>query len=97
LAFAIGSAAAGAETTFQRMKDTVQHIMQEYKTDKLRYAVMVFGDQTLSPLSFGQTLPDEDAVGNPMSSRYIINRQDLSCSSSACKPTGFHLLAFNCF
>lgn len=62
LAFAISSVAAGAETTFQRMKDTVKQIMQEYQTDKLRYAVMVFGDQTTSPLSFEETLPDEETV-----------------------------------
>lgn len=62
LAFAISSAAADADKTFQRMKDTVKKIMQEYKTDKLRYAVMAFGDQTVSPLTFGRTFPDEKMV-----------------------------------
>ena len=42
LAFAISSAAADAETTFQRMKDTIKQIMQEYKTEKLRYGLLVF-------------------------------------------------------
>ena len=52
LAFAISSAAADAETTFQRMKDTIKQIMQEYKTEKLRYGLLVFGDKTISPLNF---------------------------------------------
>lgn len=62
LAFAISSAAAGSGTTFQQMKDTVQEIMQTYKTDKLRYAVMVFGGRVLSPINFALTLPDDKTV-----------------------------------
>lgn len=63
LAFAISSAAAGAEATFQRIKDTVKEIMQTYKTDKLRYALLVFGSQPSSPISFALSLPDDETVG----------------------------------
>lgn len=62
LAFAISSAAADAETTFQRMKDTIKQIMQEYKTEKLRYGLLVFGDKTISPLNFERSFPDDKAV-----------------------------------
>ena len=62
LVFAISSAAAGSETTFQQMKDTVQEIIQTYKTDKLRYAFMVFGNRAISPINFAQTRPDEETV-----------------------------------
>ena len=63
LTFAISSAAAGAEETFQRVKDTVKEIMQTYKTDKLRYALLVFGNQPISPISFGLSFPDDETVG----------------------------------
>lgn len=63
LAFAISSAAAGADATFKQMKDTVKEIMQTYKTDKLRYAVLVFGDQVIPSISFALTLPDDETVG----------------------------------
>ena len=63
LAFAISSAAADAETTFQRMKDTIKQIMQEYKTGKLRYGLLVFGDTTISSLNFERAFPDDNAVG----------------------------------
>ena len=63
LAFAISSAAAGAQTTFQRIKDTVNEIMQTYKTDKLRYALLVFGNQPISGISFALSLPDDETVG----------------------------------
>ena len=79
LAFAISSTATGAERTFQRMKDTVQQIMQEYKTDKLRYAVLVFGDQTKSPLSFGRVLPDDKTVG------YAIEWFSIECRETKTK------------
>ena len=62
LAFAISSAAKDADRTFRRMKHTVERIMVEYNSDKLRYAVMVFGDHTQSPLNFSQTLPDSEMV-----------------------------------
>jgi len=63
LAFAISSAAAGAEATFQLMKDTVKEIMQTYKTNKLRYALLAFGSQPSSLFSFALSLPDDDTVG----------------------------------
>ena len=63
LVFAISSAAAGAEATFQRIKDTVKDIMQTYKTDKLRYALLAFGSQPISPITFALSLPDDDTVG----------------------------------
>lgn len=66
LAFAISSAAKDADRTFRRMKDTVKHVMKEYNSDKLRYAVMVFGDHTQSPLNFSQTLPDDEMVGTEL-------------------------------
>ena len=62
LAFAISSAAAGAEATFQRIKDTLKEIMQTYKTDKLRYALLAFGSQPITPISFALSLPDDDMV-----------------------------------
>ena len=63
LAFAISSAAAGAEATFKRIKDTVKEVMQTYKTDKLRYALLVFGRQPSSPIRFGLSLLDDETVG----------------------------------
>ena len=63
LAFAISSASAGAEATFQRIKDTVKEIMQTYKTDKLRFALLAFGSQPITPISFALSLPDDDTVG----------------------------------
>lgn len=80
MAFAISSAAAGAETTFQRIKDTVKEIMQTYRTDKLRYALLVFGNQPISRISFALSLPDDETVGSLMLLQYLID------SSS-----GFHL------
>lgn len=37
--------------------------MQTYKTDKLRYALLVFGSQPSSPIRFGLSLLDDETVG----------------------------------
>ena len=62
LAFAISSTAADAEATFQRIKDTVKEIMQTYNTDKLRYSLLAFGSQPISPIHFDLSLPDDETV-----------------------------------
>lgn len=62
LVFAISSTAAGAEATFQRIKDTVKEIMETYKTDKLRYALLAFGRQPITPIQFDLSLPDDETV-----------------------------------
>ena len=62
LGIAISSAALDDRQTFQRMKDTVKEIMHTYKTNKIQYAVFLFGRVAITPLNFGQTLPDKEAV-----------------------------------
>ena len=44
LVFALSAAAVDADDTFDKMKDTVDTIIKQYGTDKIRYALMTFGD-----------------------------------------------------
>ena len=44
LVFALSAAAVDAEDTFDKIKDTVDTIIKQYGTDKIRYALMTFGD-----------------------------------------------------
>lgn len=44
LALALSAAAVDAEDTFDKIKDTVDTIIKRYGTDKIRYALMTFGD-----------------------------------------------------
>lgn len=45
MVFALSAAAVEAEDTFDKIKDTVDTIIKQYGTDKIRYALMTFGDR----------------------------------------------------
>ena len=44
LVFALSAAAVDADDTFDKIKDTVDTIIKQYGRDKIRYALMTFGD-----------------------------------------------------
>lgn len=44
LVFALSAAAVDADDTFDKIKDTVDTIIKQYGTDKIRYALLTFGD-----------------------------------------------------
>lgn len=55
LGFAISATAVSASDTFERIKDTITAIVDEYGiTDRLRYGLIVFGRNALQKLSFGE-------------------------------------------
>lgn len=55
LGFAISATAVSASDTFERIKDTITAIVDEYGiTDRLRYGFIVFGRNALQKLSFGE-------------------------------------------
>ena len=43
--FALSAAAVDADDTFDKIKHTVDTIIKQYGTDKIRYALMTFGDR----------------------------------------------------
>ena len=52
LGFAISATALSASDTFERIKDTITAIVDEYGTDRLRYGLIVFGRNAVQKLSF---------------------------------------------
>lgn len=53
LAFAFSAAAVDAEDSFDKMKDTLDAIIKQYGTDKIRYAVITFGSTSSVIVNFG--------------------------------------------
>lgn len=43
LAFAVSATATDADETFNRIKDTAKYIVKKYGTEKIHYALLVFG------------------------------------------------------
>ena len=91
LVFAISSTAAGAEVTFQRIKDTVKEIMETYKTDKLRYALLAFGRQPITPIQFDLSLPDDETV-----SWLILLKDLIFCLSALHNETKSEVMKYGC-
>ena len=55
LGFAISATAVSASDTFERIKDTITAIVDEYGiTDRLRYGLIVFGRNAAQKLSFSE-------------------------------------------
>lgn len=58
LGFAISADALGADMTFSKMRDAIDYIVTKYGTNRLRYAVIVFGSSSTTYVDFGQDFPD---------------------------------------
>lgn len=54
LGFAISATAVSASDTFERIKDSITAIVDEYGTDRLRYGLIVFGRNAVQKLSFSE-------------------------------------------
>lgn len=52
LAFAVSASASKADKTFKLMKDTINTIINKYGTDRIRYALVVFGANPTTQISF---------------------------------------------
>lgn len=60
LAFAISTTATNAATTFARMRETVKSVIDMYGTEKIRYALLLFGSATSRSISFSEKYPEDD-------------------------------------
>ena len=54
LGFAISATAVSASDTFERIKDSITAIVDEYGTDRLRYGLIVFGRNAVQKLTFSE-------------------------------------------
>ena len=61
LAFAISARAVDDAANFEKMKDVIKTIVQEFGSNRIHYAVITFGDPVTTELPFDRQLPtDED-------------------------------------
>lgn len=62
LGFLISATAVSASDTFQRIKDTVSVIVEEYGVSRIRYGLVVYAREAVRGLSFGQESADIDSL-----------------------------------
>lgn len=60
LALALSAAAVDAEDTFDKIQDTVDDIIKHYGTDKIRYALMTYGDTPSVIVDFSNNLGKDE-------------------------------------
>ena len=62
LGFLISATAVSASDTFQRIKDTINVIVEEYGVSHIRYGLVVYAREAVERLSFGQESADIDSL-----------------------------------
>lgn len=60
--FVISATAVSASDTFERIKDTINTIIEEYGISRLRYALIVFGREASLKLSFSDESADVNSL-----------------------------------
>ncbi len=58
LCFAISATAANANSTFTLMKKTINHVIDSYGINKIRYSVIIFGSQARPVVGFDSSITD---------------------------------------
>lgn len=62
MGFLISATAVSASDTFQRIKNTVNVIVEEYGVSRIRYGLVVYAREAVRRLSFGQESADIDSL-----------------------------------
>ena len=58
--FAASAASATADTIFNKFKDMLKIVIDKYGTGKVRYAVLPFGSQVITAISFSKDPPSQE-------------------------------------
>ena len=58
LCFAISATAANASNTFNLMKETINDVISSYGINKIRYSVVIFGEQARQVVGFDSSITD---------------------------------------
>lgn len=67
LGFAISANAVDADKTFELMRDSIGYVVNKYGTNRLRYAVIIFGSSTTTYIDFGQYFPNSKSLKQKLS------------------------------
>lgn len=62
MAFAVSAGSADAVETFQFMKDVIKYIIDKYGTNRIHYALIIYGDERSVKISFRDRITDPEQL-----------------------------------
>ena len=68
LGFALSASASDASKNFAKMKSVIESIIDQYSISRLKYGVVVYGDNAKTVIDFQQVFPKEEDLKQYLSS-----------------------------